>query len=140
MGLKQSNRRRFLKNGALLAGGLTLGAARPASGQMPEPLKFIKGTDELIAYGQRSRFETAVRISHGSPHSPDGFGLVKHVATPLQDSVGVITPSALHYVGTTRGSYIPDIDPQEHRLMIHGMVDRPLTFTMEDLSRPERKR
>ena len=58
-----------------------------------------------------------------------------HVATPLQDSVGVITPSSLHYVGTTRGSFIPDIDPKEHRLMIHGMVDRPLTFTMEDLKR-----
>ena len=58
-----------------------------------------------------------------------------HVAAPLQDSVGVITPSSLHFVGTTRGSFIPDIDPREHRLMIHGMVDRPLTFTMEDLKR-----
>jgi sulfane dehydrogenase subunit SoxC len=57
------------------------------------------------------------------------------VATPLQDSVGVITPSSLHYVATTRGSFIPDIDPREHRLMIHGMVDRPLTFTLEDLKR-----
>ena len=56
-------------------------------------------------------------------------------AAPLQDSVGVITPSSLHFVGTTRGSYIPDIDPREHRLMIHGMVDRPLTFTIEDLKR-----
>ena len=54
---------------------------------------------------------------------------------PLQDSVGVITPSSLHYVGTTRGSFVPDIDPREHRLMIHGMVDRPLIFTMEDLKR-----
>jgi sulfane dehydrogenase subunit SoxC len=57
------------------------------------------------------------------------------VATPLQDSVGVITPSSLHYWATTRGSFLPDIDPKEHRLMIHGMVDRPLTFTMDDLKR-----
>jgi len=49
--------------------------------------------------------------------------------------VGVITPSSLHFVGTTRGSFVPDIDPREHRLMIHGMVDRPLIFTMEDLKR-----
>ena len=63
------------------------------------------------------------------------FGLVFHVASPLQESAGVITPSSLHFVGTTRGSFIPDIDPREHRLMIHGMVDRPLTFTMEDLKR-----
>ena len=38
-------------------------------------------------------------------------------------------------MGTTRGSYVPDIDPEKHRLMIHGMVDRPLVFTMEELKR-----
>src|SRR4029077_6519224 len=58
-----------------------------------------------------------------------------HVAAPLQDSVGVITPSSLHYMGTTRGAFLPDIDPKEHPPMIHGMVDRPLVFTMEDLMR-----
>jgi sulfane dehydrogenase subunit SoxC len=36
---------------------------------------------------------------------------------------------------TGRGSRLPDIDPREHRLMIHGMVDRPLVFTMEELKR-----
>jgi len=71
----------------------------------------------------------------GGRPSPDAFGKVFHVPAPLQDSVGVITPSSLHYVATTRGSYIPDIDPKEHTLMIHGLVDRPLTFTMEDLKR-----
>ena len=38
-------------------------------------------------------------------------------------------------MGTTRGAFLPDVDPKEHRLMIHGMVDRPLTFTMDDLKR-----
>ena len=47
----------------------------------------------------------------------------------------MITPSSLHYLATTRGSFLPDIDPKEHRLMIHGLVDRPLTFTMDDLKR-----
>jgi sulfane dehydrogenase subunit SoxC len=95
----------------------------------------IKGQPDQIAYGDRSRFVTSVRIAHGGRPSPDEFGLVFHVAAPLQDSVGVITPSSLHFVGTTRGSYVPDIDPKEHRLMIHGLVDRPLIFTMEDLKR-----
>jgi sulfane dehydrogenase subunit SoxC len=63
------------------------------------------------------------------------FGKVFHVASPLQDSVGVITPSSLHYVATTRGSYMPDIDPKQHTLTIHGLVDRPLTLTMDDLKR-----
>jgi sulfane dehydrogenase subunit SoxC len=141
MGSKRPSRRGFLKNGAALAGGLTLGAVEPTFGQSPAAsapasgTTFIKGNKELIAYGERSRFVTSVRIPHGGRPSPDAFGLVFHVATPLQDSVGVITPSSLHYVATTRGSYIPDIDPAEHTLMIHGMVDRPLTFTMQDLKR-----
>ena len=54
--------------------------------------------------------------------------------TPLQDSIGIITPSSLHYV-TTHGYDPPDIDPRQHRLLIHGMVDRPLIFTLEELKR-----
>ena len=97
----------------------------------------ILGSKELIEYGQRSRYVTSVRIPHplGGRPSPDAFGKVFHVASPLQDSVGVITPSSLHYVATTRGSYMPDIDPKQHTLTIHGLVDRPLTFTMDDLKR-----
>jgi sulfane dehydrogenase subunit SoxC len=117
-----------------MVGGLTFGAVMPAIGQTPSPA-FIRGNKDQIAYGDRSHFVTSVRIPHGGRPSPDAFGLVFHVATPLQDSVGVITPSSLHYVATTRGSFIPDIDPGEHRLTIHGMVDRPLTFTIEDLKR-----
>jgi sulfane dehydrogenase subunit SoxC len=80
---------------------------------------------------------TSVRIMHpmGGRPSPDAFGKMFHLASPLQDSVGVVTPSSLHYVATTRGSYMPDIDPKEHTLTIHGLVDRPLTFTMDDLKR-----
>ena len=144
MGSKQPDRRVFLKRGAAVAGGLTLGAAAPAIREAAASGQSVEGpsvqvpdysSDELIAYGQRSRFVTSVRIPHGSRPSPDAFGLVFHTATPLQDSVGVITPSALHFSNTTRGAFIPDIDPREHRLMVHGMVDRPLIFTMEELKR-----
>jgi sulfane dehydrogenase subunit SoxC len=135
MALKPTDRRKFLKGSAALAGGLAAGAVQSANAQMSMPEKYIKGDDDLVAYGQRSRFETAMRESHGMPHSPDAFGLVKHVATPIQESVGVITPSSLHYVATTRGHYIPDIDPNEHQFMIHGLVDRPLNFTLQDLKR-----
>ena len=137
MGSKRPDRREFLRGGAALAGGMTVGAVEPALGQTPGPARFIRGDEDMIAYGERSPFVTSVRIPHppGGRESPDAFGLVFHVAAPLQDSVGMITPSSLHFVGTTRGSFIPEIDPQDHRLMIHGMVDRPLTFTMEDLKR-----
>ena len=140
MGSRRPNRRGFLKSAAAVAGGLTMGAAEPVLGQdILGSRKFVKAPmgPELIAYGKRSQYVTSVRIPHppGGRKSPDAFGLNFHIAAPLQDSVGTITPSALHFVGTTRGSYVPDIDPREHRLMIHGMVDRPLTFTMEDLKR-----
>jgi sulfane dehydrogenase subunit SoxC len=145
MGSKRSVRREFLKSGAALAGGLTMGAVAPALGQTPgSPAApatpaappMIKGDKEgMIAYGERSKYVTSVRIPHGGRPSPDTFGLTFHVATPLQDQVGVVTPSSLHYFATTRGSFLPDIDPSKHTFMIHGLVDRPLTFTMDDLKR-----
>ena len=139
MGSKHPDRRDFLKRGAALAGGLSLGAIEPAIGQTPPADQDVEeqnwSSPELIAYGERSVYETSVRVPHGSRPSPDAFGLVFHTATPLQDQVGIITPSALHFTNTTRGAIIPNIDPREHRFMIHGLVDRPLIFTMDDLKR-----
>src|SRR5207247_6225037 len=82
-----------------------------------------------------SPYVTSVRVAVNERPSPDEFGLTFHVLTPLQDSVGIITPSALHFVGTHRGAIVPDIDPREYRFLLHGMVDRPLEFTLEELKR-----
>jgi sulfane dehydrogenase subunit SoxC len=143
MDSKRRNRRKFLKEGAVLT-GLALGGAGTASGQTAgaqtsghemvskDPKELAK---ELIAYGDRSRFVTSVRVPVAERMSPDMFGLTFHVLTPLQDSVGIITPSSLFYVATHRGSFVPEINPSEHRFMIHGMVDRPLVFTMDELKR-----
>jgi sulfane dehydrogenase subunit SoxC len=54
--------------------------------------------------------------------------------TPLQDYQGIITPSRLHFM-QQHSSEFPEIDVDEHRLTIHGMVDRPLSFTMDELKR-----
>src|SRR6185312_1770110 len=154
MASDRTNRRDLLKGGAAVAGGLAALGPTQALGQtspfgtplhdmsnmtdMAMPTTpMIKGTKELIEYGQRSHFVTSMRMSHpmGGRPSPDMFGKTFHVAAPLQDSVGVVTPSSLHYFATTRGAYVPDIDPKTHTLTIHGLVDRPLTFTMEDLKR-----
>jgi sulfane dehydrogenase subunit SoxC len=53
--------------------------------------------------------------------------------TPLHLLDGIITPSGLHFERSHSG--IPDIDPDQHRLAIHGLVKRPLVFTVEALSR-----
>ena len=53
--------------------------------------------------------------------------------TPLQDLHGSITPSDLHFERHHAG--VPVIDPGAYRLLIHGIVDRPTTFTLDDLKR-----
>ena len=132
---KLSGRRKFLKDSAALIGAAAAGAV-PSGGPTPAMTSMdIPDPKELIAYGQRSHYVKSIRIPVMERMSPDDFGMTFHVLSPLQDSVGMITPSSLHYIATHRGSYLPDIDPKEHRLMIHGMVDRPLIFTMDDIKR-----
>ena len=53
--------------------------------------------------------------------------------TPLQDLTGTITPSDLHFTRIHAG--VPAIDPAKHTLLIHGLVDRPMEFTVADLKR-----
>jgi len=79
-------------------------------------------------YGERSPFEKSVRYFRESATPASGSS-----RTPLQDLFGIITPSALHY--EVHHSGVPEIDPHEHELMIHGLVERSLIFTMEDLHR-----
>ncbi len=53
--------------------------------------------------------------------------------TPLQDLHGIITPSDLHYERHHAG--VPAIDPDRYRLLLHGLVDRALVFTLAELQR-----
>ena len=54
--------------------------------------------------------------------------------TPLQDYNGIITPSRLHFM-QQHSSEFPEIDIEKHRLNVYGLVDRPLSFSVEDLKR-----
>jgi sulfane dehydrogenase subunit SoxC len=53
--------------------------------------------------------------------------------TPLQDLHGTITPADLHYERHHAG--VPVVDPRTYQLLVHGMVERPLTFRLDDLKR-----
>src|SRR6202046_5385142 len=46
---------------------------------------------------------------------------------------GYSTPNGLHF--TINHGGIPAIDPDKHKLVIHGLVKRPLEFSVETLSR-----
>jgi sulfane dehydrogenase subunit SoxC len=92
--------------------------------------------DQLHKHGERSHFVDSIR--HGSinnperhfPDEPRAFGLT----SPLQDSAGMVTPASLHFV-ISHGYEPPDINPKEHKLLVHGMVDRPMTLTVDDIKR-----
>src|SRR5437870_1828526 len=126
MSPEDRDRRRFLKRGAALA-GIALGAMRAAKAQAIKSETSETTTKDLRQYGDRSRFEKLTRVLV----APAGGASL----TPLQDSMGIITPASLHYVVTRYRNSPPDIDPAQHRLMIHGMVDRPLVFSLEELKR-----
>ncbi len=132
MDSKKASRRRFIKSGAAAA---AVGAIQSASGQAQAPAPVKRSLKDEVAYGERSQYVNSIRIAVNDRPSPDEFGLTFHVLTPLQDQVGIITPSALHFVGTHRGAIVPDIKPGDYRFLLHGMVDRPLEFTLEELKR-----
>jgi sulfane dehydrogenase subunit SoxC len=124
------SRRQFLQGGAALGAALVAGAGHPSAGQAQpapdDPSKILGGP--LRPYGERSRFEQTVRDKN--LHMTDEMG---SNSTPLDETLGIITPSALHYV-VHRGG-LPNIDPRKHRLLIHGMVDRPVVLTVEEIKR-----
>lgn len=53
--------------------------------------------------------------------------------SPLQDFHGMITPSDLHFQRHHAG--VPEINPENYELLIHGMVKKPMVFTLKDLKK-----
>ena len=116
-------RRGFLKAATLGSAAAVLRPAELVGQQRGRSLG-----DGVGGYGERSPFEGTLRRVRVSRYEQAGGSL-----TPLQDLHGSLTPSALHFERHHAG--IPEIDPSEHRLLIDGLVDRPLVFTMDELRR-----
>ena len=115
----RASRRAFLRAGALaLAFPWRVSAQTAASTGARAP--------RLPGRGARlSRLNGAVRL-------PDEPGLNAVASfTPLRESAGIITPSELHFERHHAG--VPAIDAASHTLTVHGLVDRPRSFTVADL-------
>lgn len=117
---------------AVLAAGAAQADAPPGAVEyevLPDP---TKAQGRLIlddgGYGSRSQFENEVRWRYPTASIDSSWSM-----TPLASGHGIITPSGLHFERHHAG--IPAIDPQEHSLTLHGMVDQPMQFTMDDLMR-----
>lgn len=135
-------RRQLLKRSAAL-GGVAAGASllntRAVQATQADPLitdiqdwnRYLGDGVDARPYGLPSQFESdAIRRSvpwlTADPKSSVNF-------TPLHKLDGIITPNGLCFERHHGG--IAEIAQQDHRLMINGLVDTPLVFTMEDLKR-----
>ncbi|MDP3600772.1 MAG: sulfite dehydrogenase [Bosea sp. (in: a-proteobacteria)] len=138
------DRRRFLGAAGLAGAGLAA-SALPLRAQeaKPDPLitevqdwnRYLGEGVDKRPYGTPSPFEKHivrrdVSWLTASPDSSVNF-------TPLHELDGIITPSGLCFERHHGG--IAEINPANHRLMIHGLVDKPLVFTMEDIRRMPRQ-
>ncbi|MBT4618994.1 MAG: sulfite dehydrogenase, partial [Gammaproteobacteria bacterium] len=129
-------RRRFLMGSMGLVGGAAIGLGPGVSAagnnlppNIPAWTKSLGPGVLTKPYGQPSPFESNVQRRTVDWLTPDRIASISF--TPLADLKGIITPSGVVFERYHAG--LPAIEPTEHRLMIHGMVDRPLIFTMEDL-------
>lgn len=137
-------RKAFLRHGtaALAAGAFVAASGEPAGAAelsaQGVPLVRSASMDHLgkgvdwHPYGVPSQFESAVIRRYVPFLTPTVQSSVSF--TPIQDLDGIITPNGLCFV-RDHGGTPTDIDPATHRLLIDGLVDRPLVFTMEDLKR-----
>ncbi|WP_223476081.1 sulfite dehydrogenase [Oricola indica] len=131
-----ASRRRFLQAG--IAGGAALataGAARaagdPVITEVQDWNRYLGDGVDAAPYGMPSEFESHVVRRDVPWLTADPVSSINF--TPLHELDGIITPNGLCFERHHGGTAI--IDPADHRLMINGLVDTPLVFTMQDLMR-----
>ncbi len=135
--LPLQKRRDFLLNGIKLTMGATLATSvgRVLASDESLPPNVPAWTRSLgrgvvsVPYGGPSQYEENVVRRTVSWLTASPISSIS--MTPLHELKGIITPSGLVFERYHAG--VPDINPDEHRLMIHGMVKRPLILTMDEL-------
>ena len=136
-------RRDFLSRTSTIVGTAALGAAFSPlvrAEALPltttvggKPLEVPTWTKSLggptaVAYGKPSKFETgAVRNLYPGLKEP----MSAYSTSPLQELDGIITPNGLFYERNHAG--VPEIDPANHQLVIHGLTNEALLFTVDEI-------
>ncbi|MFM2400416.1 MAG: hypothetical protein RL341_2573 [Pseudomonadota bacterium] len=132
-------RKSFVAASGALSAGVAAAQTVPANTSAGDPAilnlpAHSTGLGQPVAargYGAPSAFEKNLQRRE----SP---GLTRVSASsvsfcPLQGLFGIITPNGLHFERHHQGWW--DIDPSQHRLMVMGLVKKPMVFTMDDLMR-----
>lgn len=126
------DRRVFLRGGAAFAAAITgYSVVKSAAAQSftDDAWTKVQGVN-VPSYGARSKYEAKVTRTLSNPK---GEPRTQHARTPHHLLNGTFTPNPLHFVISHSGD--PDIDPDKHRLAIHGLVKQPLVFTLDALHR-----
>ena len=132
------SRRQFLA-GAAIAGGAAATSTLAHAQAAPDPAitelqpwqQYLGPGVDAAPYGVPSQYEAHVVRRNVPWLTADAVSSVNF--TPLHELDGIITPNGLCFERHHAG--VADVDPAEHRVMINGLVDNPLVFTMEDIMR-----
>ncbi|MFT7491032.1 MAG: sulfane dehydrogenase subunit SoxC, partial [Pseudohongiellaceae bacterium] len=137
------DRRNFLKAGLSLTGLAAAGTvaapliAAEAPISLPKWSQYLGNSVDKFPYGMPSPHESevvrrSVEWLTATRESSINF-------TPIHALDGILTPNGLCFERHHSGA--PEIPASDHQLMINGLVDQPLMFSMEDIVRfpPETK-
>ena len=126
------DRRALLGRGVVLAGAMSagIGSASAAAEPLADDPWSLEVGEAMPPYQGPSKFEAKVVRSLSNPNNEPRNS---HARTPHHLLEGTTTPNGLHFNINHGG--VPTIDPDKHRLVIHGLVKQPLEFSLEALSR-----
>ena len=121
--------RRFFLRSVAGAGALTLSSVVHAK---PRREPWMQGIGQPVS-GQSEISSFERHVQRGAFTLQPGTAGSGASRTPLQYLDGLLTPTRLHFERHHSG--IPQIDPAQHRLYVHGLVKRFLSFDVDALLR-----
>ena len=128
------DRRVFLAGGAFFASAAALSTAAADSTSVGDDVPSSMTRPGLVfqGYGMPAISEKSTQRTILQPYGnlAPGAGVAM---TPLEALEGTITPNGLHFERSHNGR--PIIDSEKHTFVIHGLVRRPLKFSMDTLLR-----
>jgi len=139
---KHASRRALLRTGLAAGSAMLLGeratAAPQGAGNPANQPPNVPGWSRQLGDGVTAR-------PYGAPSKHEAHVVRRDVEwltvsrqssvsfTPIHELDGIITPNGLCFERYHAG--IAEVDPADYRLILHGLVERPLIFTLDDLKR-----
>ena len=133
----QTSRRDFFRKAAAVTATAVAGSSLLAKDD-PLIMHHVKWGQKLgdpvteNRYGMPSKYEHNVLRRNTKLLASGNFQASIAVA-PIHESEGIITPNGLFFSRCHGG--VAHVDPNEFRLMIHGLVEKPIVLTLAQLKR-----